>query len=82
MLPYKQLIVWQKSVEFSIAIYKLTNGFPISENFGLISQMRRASVSIPSNLAEGSKRGTIKDYVSFLRISSGSAAELETQLLI
>ena len=82
MIPYKELIVWQKAVEFSLCIYTLTSKFPESEKFGLVSQMRRASVSIPSNIAEGSKRGTVKDYVSFLRIASGSGAELETQLYI
>ena len=79
---YKKLKVWQDSVTFSVAIYTLTNSFPEHEKFGLISQLRRASVSVPSNIAEGSKRGTKKDFVSFLRIALGSAAEIETQLLI
>jgi four helix bundle protein len=79
---YKKLKIWQDSVKFSIKIYKITDTFPKQEQFGLISQLRRASVSIPSNIAEGSKRGTKKDFISFLRISHGSSAEVETQLLI
>ena len=63
-------------------IYKITNTFPPEEKFGLVSQIRRSAVSIPSNIAEGSKRGTDKDYAQFLRIAHGSGAELETQLLI
>lgn len=82
MLPYKELIVWQKAIELSTAVYKETMSFPLEERYGLQSQVRRAAVSIPSNIAEGSKRGTSKDYVSFLRIAHGSAAELETQLII
>lgn len=79
---HKKLKVWQESVKFSIDIYKITNIFPPHEQFGLVSQLRRASVSIPSNIAEGSKRGTTKDFASFLRIAHGSSAEVETQLLI
>lgn len=82
MTTYKKLIVWQKSVQFSISIYKITNNFPDQERFGLISQLRRASISIPSNIAEGSKRGTKKDFASFLRVAHGSGAEIETQILI
>ncbi len=79
---FKNLIVWQKSLKLAILIYKLTKKFSVDEKFGLISQMRRCSVSIPSNIAEGSKRKTKKDFAQFLRIASGSAAELETQLII
>jgi four helix bundle protein len=79
---YKDLIVWQRSIELVIEIYQLTKQFPPEEIYGLISQMRRASVSIPSNIAEGSYRGTRKDYVQFLRIAGGSASELQTQLEI
>lgn len=82
MLPYKELIVWQKAFRLSIDIYRATESFPQEEKFGLQSQIRRAGVSIPSNIAEGNKRGTKKDYVSFLRIAHGSAAEVETQLMI
>jgi len=79
---HKNLKIWQDSVSFSIDIYKITKSFPDEEKFGLISQLRRASISIPSNIAEGSKRGTKKDFISFLRVALGSAAEVETQLLI
>lgn len=82
MIPYKDLTVWQKAVDFSVEIYEATKGFPQEEKFGLQSQLRRAAVSIPSNIAEGSKRGTVKDYSSFLRIAYGSGAEIETQLII
>ena len=79
---FKDLIVWQKSIDLSVKIYEVTEKFSIDEKFGLISQMRRCSVSIASNIAEGSKRGTGKDFVQFLRIANGSAAELETQIII
>lgn len=82
MADYKALQVWQKSTNFCVAIYKITNSFPQNEQFGIISQLRRASLSIPSNIAEGSKRSTDKSYASFLRISLGSGAEIETQLYI
>lgn len=79
---YKDLIVWQKAVQLSVLLYALTDKFPQEEIYGLTSQMRRAAVSIPSNIAEGRMRGTKADYVNFLRIANGSGAELETQLLI
>ncbi|MCR4274997.1 MAG: four helix bundle protein [Candidatus Campbellbacteria bacterium] len=79
---YKDLIVWQKAVSLAIATYKLTDIFPRSEIYGLTSQMRRASVSIASNIAEGRRRGTRKDFIQFLRIAYASGAELETQLFI
>ncbi len=79
---YKDLIVWQKSTNLSILIYKLTSSFPKEEIYGIVSQMRRSAISIPSNLAEGSMRGTEKDFKNFIRISLGSAAELQTQLCI
>src|SRR3989344_2169686 len=82
MHQYNNLIVWQKSVKFSLKLYRITAKFPNSEKFGLISQIRRAGVSLPSNIAEGSKRSTKKDFRSFLVIASGSGAELETQLYI
>ena len=77
---YKDLIVWQKSMDLVVLIYKLTESFPRSELFGLTSQMRRAVISIPSNIAEGSRRKTLKDKVHFYTLSFGSASELETQL--
>jgi len=79
---FKQLIVWQKSIKLVIEIYKTTENFPKSEIYGLTSQMRRASVAIPSNIAEGKKRKTKKDFLHFLRIADGSGAELETQIVI
>lgn len=79
---YKDLIVWQRSIELTTAIYELTEFFPKEEIYGVVSQMRRSSISIPSNIAEGRFRGTKKDYVQFLRIAYGSGAELETQIEI
>jgi len=82
MSDYKDLEVWKKAVELVTEIYRLTTSFPDSEKFGITNQMRRASVSIPSNIAEGSARHHAKDFTHFLRIADGSAAELETQLII
>lgn len=79
---YKDLVVWQKSIDLTIEIYRLTKDFPKEEQFGLISQMRRSAVSIPSNIAEGRSRGTKKDFLQFVRIAYGSGAELETQIII
>jgi four helix bundle protein len=79
---YKDLIVWQKAIELTVAIYELTEFFPKEETYGLTSQMRRAAVSISSNIAEGRFRGTKNDYIQFLRIAYGSGAELETQIEI
>lgn len=82
MVSYKELIVWQKSIGLVTDLYKLTVSFPKEEIYGLVSQIRRAAVSIPSNIAEGKCRGSKKDFRQFLRIAYGSGAELETQLLI
>ena len=79
---YKQLIVWQKSVELVKEIYKITEKMPKSELYGLVSQMRRAAISIPSNIAEGYKRRNLGEYIQFLSMADASAAELETQILI
>ena len=79
---FKDLLVWQRSMEVAKNVYKITKQFPRSEEFGLSSQLRRCAVSVASNIAEGSKRGTQKDFLQFLRTAMGSAAELETQLLI
>ena len=79
---YKSLIVWQKSIALVKLIYMLTGTFPSEEKFGITSQMRRAAVSIPSNIAEGQARRTTGDYIRFVSIAEGSLAELETQLLI
>ena len=79
---YKQLIVWQKSIELVEKIYEITKKFPPSENFCLTNQIRRSAISIPSNIAEGAQRTTRKDFANFLRIAIGSCAELETQIFI
>ncbi len=79
---YKNLIVWQKSIILVKQIYLLTQKFPSEEKFGLASQMRRAVVSVPSNIAEGQARRTTGDYIRFVSIAEGSLAELETQLII
>jgi four helix bundle protein len=80
--PHKKLEVWNKSVDLSIEIYKLTENFPKSEIYGLISQMRRASVSVPSNIAEGAARQTQKEFRNYLHMAQGSLSELDTQLVI
>ena len=82
MKTYKDLIVWQKSIELVMEIYKLTNEFPKEESFGITSQIRRATVSIPSNIAEGKMRGGDIEFKRFLFIAFASGAELETQLII
>lgn len=79
---YKDLIVWQKGMELVAAIYDATDGFPSHEQFGLISQLRRAAVSVPSNIAEGKAHYSNRDFVRFLRHARGSLAEIETQVLI
>lgn len=77
---YQDLIVWQKSMDLVVALYELLKKFPEEEKYGLSSQMKRAVVSIPSNIAEGSRRRSKKDFAHFLTISYGSGSELETQL--
>lgn len=81
-MTYKDLHVYQKSTDFVVEIYKLTKSFPESEKFGIISQLQRAVVSIPANIAEGSQRQSSADYVRFLYFSYGSCAEVETFLLV
>ncbi|MES2543510.1 MAG: four helix bundle protein [Bacteroidota bacterium] len=82
MNSYRDLIVWQKSMNLVTLIYKQTNKFPDDEKFGLTSQIKRSSVSIPSNIAEGYGRNYRKDYSRFLQISRGSLYECQTQLEI
>lgn len=82
MRTYKNLLVWQKSIDLVTDIYKLTKSFPKDEIYGLVSQMQRAVVSVPSNIAEGSERNSDKEFAKFLHISRGSLAELETQIII
>lgn len=79
---YKNLVVWQKAMEVAEAAYRLSAGFPPDERFGLTSQIRRCSVSIPSNIAEGSGRNSNREFVQFLNYSLGSSFELETQLVL
>jgi four helix bundle protein len=78
----EKLIIWQKSVDLACDIYKITASFPAEEKFGLVSQMRRSGVSIPSNIAEGAGRGYNTQFAQFLSIASGSTNELFTQLII
>ena len=80
--PHHNLEVWKRSLSFVTKIYKLTADFPADEKFGMVSQIRRAAVSIPSNLAEGAARNSKKEFINFLHIAQGSTAELETQILI
>ena len=79
---FRDLIVWQKSISFVTEIYKMTNVFPKEEQFSLTSQLRRAAISIPSNIAEGFGRHTRKEYIRFLQIAIGSTFELQTQIEI
>src|ERR1017187_9714689 len=79
---FRNLTVWQRAVELTVAVYKLTSSFPDSERFGLINQLRRASVSVASNIAEGYGRCTRGEYVQFLGHARGSNSEVETQIVI
>jgi four helix bundle protein len=76
---FKDLIVWRKAMDLARKVYEVTTKFPTDERFGLISQMRRCAVSIPSNIAEGQARGSAGEFKHFLGIARGSLAELETQ---
>jgi len=82
IVSHKDLVVWQKSVALACRVYAGTRLLPRDERFGLISQLRRAAVSIPSNIAEGSARRSRAEFIQYLHISRGSVAELETQYLI
>jgi four helix bundle protein len=82
MKTHKDLDVWKKSINVVTTIYALTANFPIHERYGLVSQIRRASVSIPANISEGAARNHRKEFIQFIGISLGSVAELETLLLI
>jgi four helix bundle protein len=79
---FKDLVAWQKSIELTVSVYQLTSKFPESERFGLTNQMRRASVSVASNIAEGYGRVTKGEYIQFLGHARGSCSELETQIVI
>lgn len=81
-MPFQKLIIWQKRIELTNVIYDMTDTFPKSELYGLSSQMQRAAVSVPSNISEGSQRGTKKDFGHFILMAKGSLAELYTQVVI
>ncbi len=78
--PHKKLEAWKLAMEIAEDIYRLTDSFPSLEKFGLVNQLRRAAVSIPSNVAEGAARNTKKEFINFLHIAQGSLSELDTQL--
>jgi four helix bundle protein len=80
--PHKRLDVWNKSIDLTVDIYKLSERFPRSEVYGLTGQMRRAAVSVPSNIAEGAARQTRKEFVNYLHMAQGSLSELDTHLVI
>ena len=79
---FRSLAVWQRSIELTLAVYQLTSSFPDSERFGLTNQLRRASVSVASNIAEGYGRATRGEYIQFLGHARGSNSEVETQIVI
>ena len=79
---YKALVVWQKGMVLAKQVYQLTETFPSSEKYGLVAQMRRAGVSVPSNIAEGQARRSRREFIQFVSHAEGSAAELETQLIL
>ncbi len=81
-LPFQKLQIWSKALVLAKQIYEITRSFPADERFGLVDQMRRAAISIPSNIAEGSQRGSDKEFAHFLRIAKGSLAEIETQTIL
>ena len=82
MRPHEKLDVWKKAIDFVLSIYEATQSLPKDEKFGLTAQLRRAAVSIPANIAEGTARKSTKEFMNFLSIAQGSASELETELLI
>jgi four helix bundle protein len=79
---YRELVAWQRAMDLVEMVYRITAQFPTSELYGLTNQLRRAAVSIPSNMAEGQGRGSTQEFVRFLRIANGSLQEVETQALI
>ena len=79
---YKDLVVWQKGIALAKVVYQLTKNFPSEEKFGLVAQMRRAAVSIPSNIAEGQARHTTGEFIQFISHAEGSVAELDPQLIL
>jgi len=81
-MNHKNLDAWKNSIDLVAEVYKITMTFPKNEEYGIISQMRRAAISVPSNISEGAGRDSKKEYVRFLNISIGSLSELETQMII
>ena len=81
-MSYRDQFIWKRGIQLSVNCYRLTEKFPKSELYGLTSQIRRASVSVPSNIAEGYGRRTKNEYIHFLHIALGSLRELDTQLII
>ena len=79
---YQKLLVWQEAMDLVVGVYRITERLPATERFGLCQQLRRAAVSIPSNIAEGAGRHSDKEFIRFLNIANGSLLEVETQLLI
>ena len=79
---YRELIAWQKAMDLVVEVYKLSRAFPPEELYALTNQLRRAAVSVPSNIAEGQGRGVGSDFARFLRISVGSVQEAQTQMLV
>ncbi|NWF80831.1 MAG: four helix bundle protein [Chloroflexi bacterium] len=79
---YRDLLVWQKGIALTMAVYRLTQRFPSEERYGLTAQLRRAAVSVPSNIAEGQARRTTGEFVQFLSHAEGSLAEIDTQIII
>lgn len=79
---YKDLLVWQKSIDLSVAVYHICSGFPKSELYGLANQMKRAAISVPSNIAEGQARQHLREFLQFLSIAKGSLAELDSQRIV
>ncbi|PYL30472.1 MAG: four helix bundle protein [Verrucomicrobia bacterium] len=79
---YKDFVVWQKGIALAKLVYQLTKNFPSEEKFGRVAQMRRAAVSIPSNIAEGQARHTTGEFIQFISHAEGSVAELDTQLIL
>ncbi|MDP2598661.1 MAG: four helix bundle protein [Candidatus Liptonbacteria bacterium] len=82
MKNFKDLLVWQKSIELVVSVYTITKGFPTEEKYGLTNQLRRAAISIPSNIAEGNMRSTGRDFKQFVAIARGPCSEVETQNII
>jgi four helix bundle protein len=82
MRNFKELRIWQKGIDIAVKTYRLTETFPMEDKYAIVQQMTKASVSIPSNIAEGSSRKSEKDYLRFIEISLGSTFELETQMMI